>query len=116
MALQIAIIEQAACSSKDPGGGKRRGAGIGAALNQKGLSVSSNGAYLSFMETQTHWTVLLPVRKGNIWRVQIVWPNGTVHHFGEFTSKEDAADWITAHSRLTMPPEETKGPPLVPSE
>jgi len=89
---------------------------MSAAPNQKGLSVSSNGAYLSFMETQTHWTVLLPVRKGNIWRVQIVWPNGTVHHFGEFTSKEDAADWITAHSRLTMPPEETKGPPLVPSE
>jgi hypothetical protein len=56
------------------------------------------------------------VRKGNIWRVQIVWPNDTVHHFGEFTSKEDAVDWITAHSRLTMPPEETKSPPLAPSE
>src|SRR6516164_3082335 len=68
------------------------------------------------METQARQTVLLPVRKGNIWRVQIVWPNGTVHHFGKFVSKEDAVDWITAHSRLTMPAEETKGPPLAPSE
>ena len=68
------------------------------------------------METQTHWTVLLPVREGDIWRVQIVWPNGAVNHFGKFVFKEDAVDWITAHSRLTKPVEEIKGPPLVPSE
>ena len=89
---------------------------MSAAPNQKGLSVSSNGAYLSLMETQTHWTVLLPVREGDIWRVQIVWPNGAVNHFGKFVFKEDAVDWITAHSRLTKPVEEIKGPPLVPSE
>jgi len=35
--------------------------------------------------------------------VQIVWLNGAVHHFGKFTSKEDAVDWIAAHSQLTMP-------------
>jgi hypothetical protein len=51
----------------------------------------------------TQCTVLLPVREGKIWRVQIVWPNGAVHHFGKFTSKEDAVDWIAAHSRLTTP-------------
>jgi len=49
----------------------------------------------------TRCTVLLPVREGKIWRVQIVWPNGAVHHFGKFTSKEDAVDWIAAHSQLT---------------
>jgi hypothetical protein len=65
------------------------------------------------METQTHCTVLLPVRKRNIWRVQIVWANGAMHHFGKFVSKEDAVDWITAHSRLTKPAET---PPLAPSE
>jgi hypothetical protein len=63
----------------------------------------------------TQCTVLLPVREGKIWRVQIVWPNGAVHHFGKFTSKEDADDWIAAHSRLTMPTEEIS-PPTAPSE
>jgi hypothetical protein len=63
----------------------------------------------------TQCTVLLPVREGEIWRVKIVWPNGAVHHFGKFISNEDAVDWITAHSRLTMPAEETS-PPTAPSE
>jgi hypothetical protein len=53
----------------------------------------------------TQYTVLLPVREGDIWRVRIVWPNGAVHHFGKFASKKDAADWIAAHSQLTMPAE-----------
>jgi hypothetical protein len=48
-------------------------------------------------------TVLSPVREGKIWRVQIVWPNGAVHHFGKFTSEKDAVDWIAAHSQLTTP-------------
>jgi len=60
-------------------------------------------------------TVLLPVREGNIWRVQIVWPNGAVHHFGKFVSKEDAVDWLADHSRLTMPAEEAS-PPTAPTE
>jgi hypothetical protein len=51
----------------------------------------------------TQCTVLLPVPEGQIWRVKIVWPNGAVQHFGKFASKEDADDWIAAHSQLTMP-------------
>jgi hypothetical protein len=68
---------------------------------------------LGFMATQ--FTVLLPVCEGEIWRVEIVWPNGAVHHFGKFVSEKDAVDWITAHSRLTRPAEETS-PPTAPSE
>jgi hypothetical protein len=29
-----------------------------------------------------------------------------VHRFGKFASKEDADDWIAAHSQLMMPAEE----------
>ena len=63
----------------------------------------------------TRCTVLLPVREGEFWRARIVWPNGAVHHFGKFTSKEGAVDWIAAHSWLTMPTE-TISPPTAPSE
>src|SRR5262249_7418968 len=45
-------------------------------------------------------TVLSPVQNGSIWRVRIAWPIGTVHHFGKFTSKKDASDWIAAHAWL----------------
>jgi hypothetical protein len=45
-------------------------------------------------------TVLSPVQKGPIWRVRITWPNGHIHHFGKFTSDEDAKTWITAHPWL----------------
>jgi hypothetical protein len=52
-------------------------------------------------------TVLSPVEKGPIWRVRIRWPNGLVHHFGNFASEKDASDWIAAHpwlvERQTMP-------------
>ena len=41
---------------------------------------------------------------GNIWRVQIVWPNGSVHYFGTFTSNQSAVEWITAHAWLTVRP------------
>ena len=51
---------------------------------------------------RTRCTVLLPVREDEIWRVEIVWPNGAVHHFGKFASEKDAVDWIAAHSWLTM--------------
>jgi hypothetical protein len=60
-------------------------------------------------------TVLLPVREGEVWRVEIVWPNGAVHHFGKFAFEKDAIDWISAHSWLTMPAKETS-PPTAPSE
>jgi hypothetical protein len=52
-------------------------------------------------------TLLLPVHKGKFWRVQIAWPNGSLHYFGKFTSKRDALAWITAHSWLTAPTSET---------
>jgi hypothetical protein len=29
---------------------------------------------------------------GKIWRVQIVWPNGSLHYFGTFTSEQSAVD------------------------
>ena len=68
------------------------------------------GRILGLMGTDR--TALLPVREGEIWRVQIVWPNDAVHHFGKFISKEDAVHWIAAHSHLTMPAgENTKTEP-----
>jgi hypothetical protein len=48
-------------------------------------------------------TILLAVQEGNIWRVQIVWPNGSVHYFGRFSSEKGAREWITNHARLTLP-------------
>jgi hypothetical protein len=47
-------------------------------------------------------TVLFAVREGEIWRVQIVWPNGRVHYFGQFASEKDACAWISAHAWLTV--------------
>lgn len=49
-------------------------------------------------------TVLLPMQVGDIWRVQIVWPNGSVHYFGTFASKASAVDWVNAHAWLTVRP------------
>jgi hypothetical protein len=49
-------------------------------------------------------TVLLPMQVGDIWRVQIVWPNGSVHYFGTFASKASAVEWISAHAWLTLRP------------
>jgi len=49
-------------------------------------------------------TVLLPMQVGRIWRVQIVWPNGSVHYFGSFACRESAVEWIAGHAWLTMPP------------
>jgi hypothetical protein len=46
---------------------------------------------------------LFAVEEGKDWRVQIVWPNGAVHYFGRFTSKENALTWIDAHGWLTLP-------------
>jgi len=43
------------------------------------------------------------VQEGDLWRVQIVWPNGSVHHFGKFASKVEAVSWIAAHRWLTAP-------------
>ena len=56
--------------------------------------------------------LLLPVQEGEIWRVEIVWPNGHVSYFGKFTSERDATAWINAHSNLTKPVDTVDAPPL----
>ena len=60
---------------------------------------------------RTITTVLLPAQVGKIWRVQIVWPNGSVHYFGNFARQQDAADWITSHSWLTAAAKPPTDPP-----
>jgi hypothetical protein len=58
--------------------------------------------------------LLLPVQQADIWRVQIVWPNGAVRYFGKFASKKDANAWIKAHPWLTKPfAEKTIDEPLL---
>jgi len=81
MALQIAIIKQAAWSSTVHGGGKPRGLRL--VYQAKGSILASMG--------QTA-TLLSPVQEGRIWRVRIVWANGAVHHFGKFASEKEAVD------------------------
>jgi len=92
MALQIAIIKQAAWSSTVHGGGKPRGLRL--VYQAKGSILASMG--------QTA-TLLSPVQEGRIWRVRIVWANGAVHHFGKFASEKEAIKWIAAHPQLTKP-------------
>jgi hypothetical protein len=46
---------------------------------------------------------LEPLRKGRMWRVQIIQPNGSVRYFGRFTSEKRAREWITAHAWLMVP-------------
>jgi hypothetical protein len=45
-------------------------------------------------------TVLIPVQQGELWRVQIIWPNGAVHYFGNYGSRGDALNWIAEHAWL----------------
>jgi len=51
------------------------------------------------------------VQAGGTWRVQIVWPNGSVYYFGKFAHKQDAVDWIAAHAWLTAAPKVSPSPP-----
>jgi hypothetical protein len=50
--------------------------------------------------------VLSPVQAGDIWRVQIIWPNGKRHIVGEFSSEDDAAEWIRHHEWWLAKPED----------
>jgi len=61
----------------------------------------AEGCTLASMGNAT--TLLSPVQEGRIWRVRIEWANGAIHHFGKFTSEEEAIRWIGAHPRLTKP-------------
>ena len=71
-------------------------------VSAQGLSALAEQIILAFMAA-----LLSPVQEDDIWRVQIVWPNGAVHNFGKFTSERDATDWINAHPNLTKPEEFT---------
>jgi hypothetical protein len=63
---------------------------------------------------RTGRAVLLAVQEGEIWRVQIAWPNGAVHYFGKFAAERDAIEWIAAHSWLTAPAtDKTMGKPPI---
>jgi hypothetical protein len=42
-----------------------------------------------------------PMRKGRMWRVQIMQSNFSVRYFGGFSSEKRAREWIAAHVRLT---------------
>ena len=46
-------------------------------------------------------TVLALAKVGDLWRVQIAWPNGTTKHFGKFGSEQEAQQWIGTHGWLT---------------
>jgi hypothetical protein len=46
-------------------------------------------------------TVLALVKEGDLWRVQIEWPNGNTRYFGKFGSEQEAAGWISRHRSLT---------------
>jgi hypothetical protein len=38
-------------------------------------------------------TVLISVKEGYLWRVQIAWPNGAIY-FGKFGSELETRKWI----------------------
>jgi hypothetical protein len=68
-------------------------------MGERSLVSLDQGGIFGFMGTGR--TVLFPVQEGEIWRVQIAWPNGALHYFGKFASKQDAIEWIAAHAWLT---------------
>ncbi len=58
-------------------------------------------------------TVFLPIPLGDIWRVQIVWPNASVL-FGRFASEREASEWIANHAwwaeyKLKPPEDDVRG-------
>jgi hypothetical protein len=49
--------------------------------------------------------VLSPVQESDIWRVQIIWPNGKTDYVGEFSSEGDATEWMDRHAWWLTEPE-----------
>ena len=49
--------------------------------------------------------VLSPVQEGDIWRVQIIWPDGKRDYVGEFSSEGDATKWMHRHAWWLIEPE-----------
>jgi carboxypeptidase C (cathepsin A) len=79
--------------------------------------VGATAAPLSFVNlpkgvaVKSERTVLSSFQENGIWRVRIEWPNGSVHHFGSFTSEKDALQWIGDHAWLTIPVTKNKSVP-----
>jgi len=48
--------------------------------------------------------VLSSVRDGDIWRVQIIWPDNKMDLVGGFSSKGDAVNWIDRHAWWLIEP------------
>lgn len=48
--------------------------------------------------------VLSPVQVGDIWRVQIIWPNGNINFVEKFSSEADAVKWIDRHGWWLVEP------------
>ncbi len=44
---------------------------------------------------------LVPVRRGDHWRVQLAWTNGKTRYFDKFASLPEAERWIAEHLWLT---------------
>ena len=61
--------------------------------------------------------VLSPMQVGDVWRVQIIWPDGKRHIVGEFSSEGDAIKWINRHAWWLTEPltESLTGKPTEPS-
>jgi hypothetical protein len=48
---------------------------------------------------------MLPMRRGRMWRVQIMQSNFSVRYFGRFSSEKRAREWIAEHVCLTWQPD-----------
>jgi hypothetical protein len=48
--------------------------------------------------------VLTPVQDGDIWHVQIIWPNGKMDFVRGFSSEGDAVKWMDRHAWWLIEP------------
>jgi hypothetical protein len=46
-------------------------------------------------------TELTAVERKDHWSVKIAWPNGSISHFGNFSSERTAIGWINDHRWMT---------------
>jgi hypothetical protein len=76
------------------------------------FSVRAALIYAEYSTVKNARTVFLPIPLGDIWRVQIVWPNASVL-FGRFASEREASEWIANHAWWAeyklKPPEDDVG-------
>ena len=50
---------------------------------------------------------LLPVVRGDCWRIRVGWPNGRVLYVARFGTEREAIEWIKAHAWLASQVEES---------